>query len=227
MPIDDVLQSGTVPLMEIEMKQFDRDGDQLLIGRTQGDQARHQIERKIAGLSDDGQPIALDFTEVKAVTVSFADRCIGQLLSGRLAGYYESHPFLVLNASEDVRDTLAATLELRGLLVLSVGDAGAEVLGGDRDLNLTMQAAHQLSRFRVNQLAAVLAVSPQAVNNRLKILLRSGAVGRTRTVPQGGGKEFEYFVPEAGSQRARPAAGGNGSRPVGRRARPVRAAGQR
>lgn len=214
------------------MKQFDRDGDQLLIGRTQGDQARHQIERKIAGLSDDGQPLALNFSGVKAMTVSFADRCIGQLVSGRLAGYYEGHPFLVLNANEDVRDTLEATLERRGLLVLSIGAGRAELLGGDRELNLTMQAAHQLSRFRVNQLAEVLDISPQAANNRLKLLLRSGAVGRTRTIPQGGGKEFEYFVPLAPTRRPLPASNGNGNgngkRAAGRRRpRAPRPAGQR
>jgi STAS-like domain of unknown function (DUF4325) len=210
MPTGKLPSRGTVPSMEIGMKQFDRDGDQLLIGRTHGDQARHQIERKIAGLTDDGQVVALDFSGIKAVTVSFADGCLGQLLSGRLAGYYESHPFLVLNANEDVRDTLAATLERRGLLVLSLAKDRAEVLGDDRELNATMQAAHRLGRFRVNDLAKLLEVSPQAVNNRLKVLLRSGALGRTRTVPVGGGKEFEYFVPGVKPAIA-PASNANGS----------------
>lgn len=39
-----------------------------------------------------------------------------------------------------------------------------------------------------------LRISPQAANNRLKVLVSSGAVARERIVPAGGGKEFSYRV---------------------------------
>jgi DNA-binding transcriptional ArsR family regulator len=191
------------------MTQFDQDRSGVLIGRAEGDRARHSIEAAVAKHCDDGQAVALDFAGIRALTVSFADACVGQLLSGRMHGYYETHPFLVLNGNEEVRDTLAVALERRRLVVLSLSDAGAELLGAQPEMNATIQAAQRLGRFRVGQLAAKLGVSPQAANNRLKALVRSGALERERVVPAGGGKEFEYFLPSAGPSRLELADGGS------------------
>lgn len=169
---------------------------QVLATREAGEAARHSIARAIDGLSA-GQPVCLDFGGVDAITVPFADASVGQLLGSHLAGYYEDHPLMVTNANEDVRETLAAALRQRRLAVLSiVHGGGAELLGGDELLGRTVQAAYEFGRpFAASEIADKLRVTPQAANNRLKALLRSGALSRVRIVPERGGKEFMYVLP--------------------------------
>ena len=182
--------------MKVPLRTFAK-ADGLLTGRGAGAEARHDIERGLAtaGLTP-GDPIALDFDGVRAISVPFADECIGQLLSGRLAGYYEDHPVLALNADADVAETLSATLRQRNLVLLGVSDSDIELLGGDQLLSATLRAARELGEpFSATDLAAQLGVSPQAMNNRLKALLRSGALSRTRVMPARGGREFEYKIP--------------------------------
>lgn len=200
-------ESATLAHVRVAMSDFDDDG--VLVTREAGADARHDIERRIHGLVD-GQPVVLDFESVRAISVPFADECLGQLLSGRLAGYYEDQPILAVNASPDVRETVAAALRPRRLVLLGVSDGEAELIGGDSMLNSTMHAAQRLGSFTALQLADELGLSPQAANNRLKTLARAGALARRRVVPSRGGKEFAYevpAVPEHGARR-RP----NGSR---------------
>ncbi|MBN1609264.1 MAG: winged helix-turn-helix transcriptional regulator [Polyangiaceae bacterium] len=166
----------------------------LLLGREEGQQARHEIERAIAEQAP-GTPIALDFDGIKSVSVPFADALLVPLLSNRLTGYYEDHPFLVINASEDVAETLRATLERRRLFILSL-PRPTQLLGAERTLEETMRAADKLSPFNINQLAEALGLSQQATNNRVKELLRSGAMSRRRIERPRGGKEFVYEVPK-------------------------------
>lgn len=186
--------------VRIAMKDFGDDG--VLVTRESGASARHDIERRIHGLTA-GHPVALDFANVLAISVPFADECLGQLLSGRLAGYYEDQPILAVNASPDVRETVAAALRPRRLVLLGVSDGEAELIGGDPMLNSTMEAAQRLGSFTALQLAEELGLSPQAANNRLKTLARAGALARTRVVPSRGGKEFAYEVPAVPDHGAR------------------------
>jgi hypothetical protein len=183
------------------------DHDGVLVGRAAGEEARHQIEHAI-GRQTPGTTIALDFEEVRAVSVPFADALLVPLISNRLTGYYEDHPLLVINANEDVRETLAATLARRNLFVLGVPPP--KLLGGEETLDETIRVADELSPFTVLTLARKLGITQQAANNRLKALLRSGALARKRTSPARGGKEFIYEVPRP--DRAQPATGRGPSR---------------
>jgi sugar/nucleoside kinase (ribokinase family) len=140
-------------------------------------------------------PVALDFDQVEAVDVPFADAFLGALLSGRLAGYHGEHPIVAINVSEGVRETLDATLRRRRLHLLGVTLGQPQLLGGDDILELTLRAALAAGRFSAADLARRLNITPQAMNNRLKILLESGALSRIRTPRARGGKEFEYQAP--------------------------------
>lgn len=190
--ITDFSESGTLIPMHVPMKNFGTDG--VLTTREAGARARHEIERHIGTLMP-GQPVALDFADVRAVSVPFADEAVGQLLSGWLSGYYEEHPILAFNASEDVRETIAAALRQRRLLLLGLHHGDAELLGADAVLDETMRVAQRLGSFSAADLAQELGLTPQAANNRLKTLMRSGALRRTRVAPSRGGKEFAYEVP--------------------------------
>jgi hypothetical protein len=145
---------------------------------------------------DPGVPVALDFAEVRAVTVPFVHESIGRLLGGWLSGYHDEHPLLVLNADDDVRETISAALRNQRLILLANGPGGPQLLGGDAVLEGTVQAAREFEGdFSVADLAEKLDLSGPATNNRLRTLARSGAVARRLVVPPGGGKEFVYRLP--------------------------------
>jgi hypothetical protein len=186
----------TVDAVKIDMARFGEDG--VLTGADSGDEARSEIERSIQALVDD-QAVFLDFKNVRAVSVPFVDASLGRLLSGRAAGYYETHPMVIYQANIDVRQTIDATLRLHHLYALALGDSTAELLGADEVLASTLAEAVRLRQFNVHQLADRLELTPQATNNRLRLLLRSGALLRERGKPERGrgGREFRYCVPTA------------------------------
>ena len=66
-------------------------------------------------------------------------------------------------------------------------------------LATTLREAVSLRSFNVHELAERLDLTPQAANNRLRLLLRSGALQRERAKPERGrgGREFRYRVPVA------------------------------
>lgn len=176
----------------------DRVGDDgVLVGRERGDELRHELEREIRRIDTRSpvHPIAVDFTGVRSVSVPFAEALLVPLLAGRVAGYYEAHPFVVVTAGEDVTETLAAALERHNLSVLGVIADRTDLLGGEAGLRETVRTASELGEFSVADLAKALDVSQQTANERLRALHRIGAVTRRRTTPRRGGREFVYAVP--------------------------------
>lgn len=177
------------------MKQF----DVILDTRKNAVRIRTSIERELLD-GDLGAAVVLDFKGVRVATVSFVDECIGVFLSNHASGFYGSHPVLAVNANEDVRETIAVTLAHRKLALLHMMDP-PELLGGDEILNQTLSEAWTLGRFTAGDLAGSMGLSPQAVNNRLKALVRRGALRRALVIPAGGGKEFVYAIPESKSEK--------------------------
>jgi hypothetical protein len=188
-------ETVTLRVMKVSMREYESSPG-LLGGRDRGDRAWRDIEHRLRKVHPD-EVVALDFDSVEAISVPFADACLGRLLSGKVSGFYEEHPLVLLNANEDVRETVAAALRLRHLVALSLGSDGPQLLGADEVLAATMGAAFALGDFSVLELAAELRLSPQAANNRLRALTRSGALHRQRVSPRHGGREFRYRVPNA------------------------------
>src|SRR5437879_6458141 len=65
-------ERGRLEAVQHPMKVYARRHDGVLIGRSQGERARHDLERAMRD-QPSGAPIALDFRGVRAVTVPFAD----------------------------------------------------------------------------------------------------------------------------------------------------------
>jgi hypothetical protein len=184
-------------VVRIQMKQF----DVVLDTRKAATRVRASIEREILA-GEPGAAVVLDFRGVRAATVTFIDECIGVLLANHATRYYGNRPILAVNANEDVRETIAVTLASRKLALLHLMDP-PELLGGDEILNQTLSEAWNLGRFTAGDLAGNMGLSPQAVNNRLKALVRRGALRRALVVPSGGGKEFVYAIPENKNEKRR------------------------
>jgi hypothetical protein len=186
---------GTVPFVHFRL--IDLIKDDVLVGRESGHEARAHLEREIRriGLRAPDHPVAVDFDAIRSISVPFAEELFVPLLAGRLAGFYEEHPFLVVRANADVSETLAAALRPHNLSVLGVSANDVDLLGGEQGLREAVRAAHELGTFSVGDLAQALGVSQQTANVRLNSLHRIGAIGRRRIVPPGGGREYEYRVP--------------------------------
>jgi hypothetical protein len=169
----------------------------VLTTRDAGEKALADLEKAIATQTP-GTVVAIDFGSVRAISVPFADAFLGKLLTGRVAGYHENHPIVVLDATEDVRATIALALRYRHLVALALGGGRPELLGADEAMERTLNAALELEDwFSVMDLAKRLKLSPQAANNRLRHLIRNGALQRERVNPRNGGREFRYRVPAA------------------------------
>lgn len=142
-----------------------------------------------------GDVIVVDLSSVEAMTVSYADELIGRFLSSRAGGDQDDRGVIIRGSNDDVRETLEAILDRRGVGAIYIDDRGRLLaLGGPAWFAKTVAQARDLGVFRAAQLAERLDVSPQAANGRLKQLSAAGAVLRERVVPDGGGKEFEYRV---------------------------------
>jgi hypothetical protein len=80
--------------------------------------------------------------------------------------------------------------------IFSSSDYRRDYSGVIRLLDETIKLAQELRNFSALQIAGELGLSQQAANNRLKELVRNGALVRRRIVPERGGKEFLYAVPQ-------------------------------
>lgn len=166
--------------------------------RERGREVRERLENLLRS-AEVGAVVEVDLTGVEAMTVSFADELIGRLMTDRAAGEFEGQAVIIVGKGDDVRETVQAVLERRktGALYRDQAGSDAEPLAGPPWFRETVSQAQRLGRFSALDLARELDLSPQAANNRLKQLSASGAVVRERTVPVGGGKEYEYRAASA------------------------------
>lgn len=167
----------------------------LLAFRKPGRDARETIEAALDAQSD-GQPAVLDFDGIDAMTMSFADECVGRLLASRLSRYHDERPVVCANVRDDVQETLDALVKLRGLTLLALDRDWQPVLlsAGDAAPD-TLRAVQPLGRFRVADVLGALNLKPPAANGRLKPLVKAGALTRSPLPASAtGGKEFEYAV---------------------------------
>jgi STAS-like domain of unknown function (DUF4325) len=165
-----------------------------LATRERGRRVREDVEDQLARL-EPGQTLALDFTDVEGITVSFGDELVAKLIIDRAAGSFVDRGLVLEGANEDVHETLETVLARRKVSGVNLGaDGEPEVLGEKRWLPETLKVALDLRSFSAVELGERLGITPQAANNRLRGLVATGAVVREQMTPEGGGKEFGYRV---------------------------------
>jgi hypothetical protein len=165
---------------------------EVAVTRDLGRAERERAERKLAEMTA-GDVLEIDLRKVKAMTISFADELIGRLIAGRAGGNQDDRGVVIRGQGEDLRETLDAVLSRRGVGALFLeGRHHAVAVGGPPWFAQTVDEARDLGIFRASQLGERLDLTPQAANGRLKKLSTAGAVVRSRVVPEGGGKEYEY-----------------------------------
>lgn len=169
----------------------------MLSSRELGAEVRHRLRQAIAAQPPE-TTADLCFDGVHDMSFAFADEAIAKLLVARLLDDDQSRSLLVSHATADVADALDAALTTRGLVLFCVSDGAPQLLGDAAPhLEETMLAAYELGTFSAPSLAERLGIKPAAANNRLKTLLRCGALARRQHVPERGGNEYRYLAPAA------------------------------
>jgi hypothetical protein len=169
--------------------------------RDKGAKACRRLEEQLTGAKG-AEDAVLDFSEVEAMTVSFADEFIGRFIGARMVGLVPEVGILVEGLNPDTEETLTLVLNRRKLVAVYRDGQADRLLGEDEPLQQTFAAAQQMGEFKAVDLAENLGISPQNANNRLKRLVASGVLCRTRASAERGGKEFGYRVAGANTRHA-------------------------
>jgi hypothetical protein len=169
----------------------------VLSSRELGTQVRHRLRQEIAAQPPE-TTADLNFDGVHDMSFAFADEAIAKLLVARLLDDDQSRSLMASDVMADVADAIDACLTARGLVLFCVSDGPPRLLGDAAPhLDETMLAAYELGTFSASSLADRLGIKPAAANNRLKTLLRCGALARRQHVPERGGNEYRYLAPAA------------------------------
>lgn len=170
--------------------------------RSKARDGRNTLEEILSGKS--GIDLTIDFTNVTAMTISFADEFLGKFLSTLDAASLDM-TVKVTGLNIENAEAVTICLERRESQVVILGDDGTLKLDGPPPLPETFNAALELGEFKANDLAQRLDITAQNANNRLKRLVAVGALRKARTTGASrGGKEFSYTtvtasVPDADS----------------------------
>jgi len=156
---------------------------------------REDLEERIAS-GPASEVVVIDFGGVEAMTISFADEFLGRFYTALAAGHVRPVAVLLTGLNEENTEAVTICLQRRELVAAALADSGRKLLGAQEFLAESYRHAVQLRNFKAGELAASLRITPQNANNRLKRLVKAGAVRKERTTSPGrGGKEFSYALP--------------------------------
>ncbi|MBM0202918.1 hypothetical protein JNW90_07270 [Micromonospora sp. STR1s_5] len=139
--------------------------------------------------------VVIDFTDVKAMTISFADEFLGRYYSALAANDRPPTTVLLTGLNEENQETVAVCLERRELFAAEVNHGHIALIAASEVLDQTFEVAAELHRFTATDLAEQLSISAPNANNRLKRLVAARALIRQRGIAERGGKEFTYSLP--------------------------------
>jgi DNA-binding transcriptional ArsR family regulator len=143
------------------------------LGRTVG----HALQDSL----DQHSGVVLSFQHVEVASPPFLDELLSAIQASLGGG--EADKLLVVAAlNEDVKESLQLVLERRKIALATLDKHHIELLGGSRQLAETLRAAQKLPQFSAPELAEQLQLKLPALHQRLKVLLETGAVSRSREV---------------------------------------------
>lgn len=155
-------------------------------------QIRVRLSTELSSLKA-GEALELDLAAVEAMTISYADELVAKLVAERKALGSADSFFLLLNASEEIAETIAVALERRGLIAAHRDSRGNyDLLAASPQLVETFDVARELEEFTASDLADELDLTLPAANNRIKALAEVGVVTRSRHAPSHGGRQYLY-----------------------------------
>jgi DNA-binding MarR family transcriptional regulator len=168
-----------------------RDDGTVLANRRRGRAAAARL-RANAG---DGQDIILDFADVEAITPPFVQELLDAVHAILGGGPDSGRLIVIVNASEDVLETLGLVLERRkSTLAFRDGERVELLSAHGPHLLEVLEKAQKLRRFTAAELAQTMSLEVNTLHGRLKPLLESGVIGRQRDPEASRGVRHIYRV---------------------------------
>ena len=143
----------------------------------------------------DAAAVVIEFTDVDAMTISFADEFLGRYYSALASSDVSPAVVTLTGLNEELRETVAVSLQRRDLIAAEAQHEVLTLLAASDVLRQTYQLAHELGTFTAMNVADRLGITAPNANNRLKRLVAARALIRQQGIAERGGKEFIYSVP--------------------------------
>ncbi|MCZ7673840.1 MAG: winged helix-turn-helix transcriptional regulator [Chloroflexi bacterium] len=169
-----------------------QEGSQLW-GRTRGQRIREQIETLLDSVPEGGV-LRIELKGVEVMDFSFSSEVFGKLI-GAWATSFPSRVLVLSNPSEYVTINLNQALKALGLLAL-VTNSGNQwnIIGKATDTDReTLHVVARLKEATTPEIAEALNIKLTTCNQRLKKLVDSGLLIRSRTTSITGGEQYTYF----------------------------------
>lgn len=166
----------------------------VLSTRELGRQAADQLQDALV----EGGAVVLNFAGVEVASTSFLDEVVMRL-KGTLGGRGSS-VVVVAGLIEEVQESLILVLNNRKLALAALDEDKLTLLGGNRQLEETLDAASRLGEtFKAPDLAESLRIKLPNLHQRLKSLTEGGAIARADhgiAPAQGRAGDFTTFDPK-------------------------------
>lgn len=180
---------GTMQFLQVPLRSYGN----ILATRDSG----RVVAAAISEHTDEPVSFILDFADLGAVGPPALDEIL-TALEAHLRRHRDNNvTVLAMHLEEPNRATLELVVEngpWPGIAHRS--GKGIELLGARPQLIETLEAAKALGPFTAPQLAEHLDLKLPNTNQRLKLLLQAGAVGRVPDNSAEHGTRYEYFLPQ-------------------------------
>jgi hypothetical protein len=169
------------------LKEELRNGSSDLVTRTSGQVIRTRIERDM-GQEQEGEIIALDFTQIGIIDYSCADEIIGKLISRLLSGEYGDKYLILTGLNENQKENIEVALEKKDLAVIAEMNNGTKQFIGSLNNYLKETLLLILGRGSITarELSESMSLEMNTSGTRLLNLHKKRLVRRVEEIKNGG-----------------------------------------
>jgi len=156
---------------------------------------RGEVESVLGALAT-GDTLVIDAKGVEVFDYSFANELFGKILLGATREY-PGRFLIVENLTKYTEENLAKALEGMGIVMIQRKGKGLSLLGKVHPADeATFSALHSAGKpLLASQLAKVLKININAMNERLTKLTNLGVIRREKATSPAGRELYAYIVP--------------------------------
>jgi MFS superfamily sulfate permease-like transporter len=158
-----------------------------LVTRQSGQVIRNRIEHEIEK-EENGEVIALDFTNIGIIDFSCADEVVAKLVSRLLSGEYGDKYIVLAGLNENQRENIEVALERKDLAVIAEERNGKKFLIGSLNnyLRETLDSMQQRDCITAKELSEAMKIEMNTSGTRLLNLYKKKLVKRMEVIRNGG-----------------------------------------
>jgi hypothetical protein len=168
------------------LKEELKNGSSDLVTRQSGQVMRERIEREIQQ-ENDGEIIALDFSQIGIIDYSCADEIIAKLISRLIANEYGNRYILLAGVNDNQRENIEVALERKDLAAMAELRNGDTVLIGNLNnyLRETLELILSKNKISARDLSETMKLEANTSGTRLLNLHKKRLVRRYEELRSG------------------------------------------